>query len=200
MIKIIVFDLGNVILKFNHRIATKRLAEFSAVPEEEIYGCLYNSDLEKAFDRGELNGKEFFAEVKKILKADFTWQDFKSAVENVFQLNTGMDELLKKLKPKFKLCLLSNTNDTHFEYIRRKFPIVNIFDEYFLSYELHMRKPEEEIYLAVLRRCKASGSECVYIDDVQEFADAAEKTGFRAIRYTGVEDLKKRLKNLGIKF
>jgi glucose-1-phosphatase len=191
MVKIIIFDLGGVILKFDHHITTRRISDMSGIPEPKIYNYIFCSELEKLFDTGKIGAKDFFNRVMRGLNINLGWEDFRLAWADIFQVNPGIEGLLRELKEKFKLCLLSNTNEIHFDYVKEKFPILNIFDEYFLSYKLHSRKPDSEIFKAVLDRYKVDPQECIYIDDVQEYVDKASEIGLMGIRYINTENLRK---------
>ncbi|MGJ5642102.1 HAD family hydrolase [Formosa sp. S-31] len=92
-------------------------------------------------------------------------------------------EFLKALakSKKYKLILLSNTNDIHIEFVKSYVPFFNEFKSYFdvfyLSHEINLRKPNADIYEFVLNQNNLKAEETLFIDDTTENTDAAEKLG-----------------------
>ncbi len=96
-----------------------------------------------------------------------------------------MSSLLKKLKEenKYRLFLLSNTSPLHFEYIKQKYDYVNLLEKFALSYELKSLKPDDIIYKKTIVHLGIDPAESVFIDDLKENCEAAEKHGIRTICY-----------------
>ena len=94
---------------------------------------------------------------------------------------------LKELKQRgYRIYMLSNTNEAHWKKIVEKCfrgqKIVNsLFDQVFLSQEMHMAKPNDEIYLEVLHQIGAKAEECLFIDDSSDNLKAAAKLGFHTL-------------------
>ena len=83
------------------------------------------------------------------------------------ELLTGIPEYrvekLRTLKSKYRLFLLSNTNVIHWEpYAHR---LEGCFEKIFLSYEMHLVKPDTEIFREVLRQTGIRAEETLFIDD-----------------------------------
>jgi putative hydrolase of the HAD superfamily len=82
----------------------------------------------------------------------------------------------------YKLILLSNTNDLHINYIKQNVSFYedfkNCFDVFYLSQEIHLRKPNTDIFEFVLKENKLTANECLFIDDTKDNTDTAEKLGF----------------------
>jgi len=103
----------------------------------------------------------------------------------------------------YKLFLLSNTNDLHMESVRQQMGMEhynrfkNSFDVFYLSYEMGMRKPDEEIFQFVLDQNNLTAEETFFVDDVQENTDAAARLGIRVwnlqVGQEDVTQLKSRL-------
>ncbi|MHB8094616.1 MAG: HAD-IA family hydrolase, partial [Candidatus Aminicenantales bacterium] len=79
-------------------------------------------------------------------------------------------------------------------------PEVFFFDDYILSFELGIAKPEPGIYREALRRAGCRAGECVFIDDIPENVEAAVKLGIAGIVYRPETDLEAELLKLGLKF
>ena len=85
-------------------------------------------------------------------------------------------------KQDYKLILLSNTNDMHIDFIKQNVPFYkdfkNCFDVFYLSQEVHLRKPNADIFEFVLKENKLIPQECLFVDDTKENTNTAEKLGF----------------------
>jgi len=200
MIKTIFCDLGNVIVFFdNHKIA-EGLAKFSNKDESYIYKFFLESIARKGFDKGNISPTQFFMDFKNNLNLKIDFNRFKKIWCSCFLgLNKDMEKLLKKLKKNYKLVLLSNTDTIHFPYIRNKYKILNIFDDFILSYEVGYTKPNPMIYLHVLWKAKTFPNNILYIDDIYNYVKAARFFGIKSIQYTTFEKLETDLKQMNLK-
>lgn len=82
--------------------------------------------------------------------------------------------------------MLSNTNDLHWRYIAAHcfggegLGLEDCFDGVFLSHEMHLAKPDAEIYRSVLRTLGVRAEDCWFVDDAQVNVEAARKEGLQA--------------------
>jgi putative hydrolase of the HAD superfamily len=181
--RIVVFDLGKVLLDFNNRLISGRLAELSGRPEEEVRRIVFGSLLEKGLDSGKTTPEEFFSGLRAELSLSISYEEFKPLWCRIFTPIPGMKEIVKQLKGNCRLALLSNTNALHFEYLLEQYPILSLFDHHFLSYRLHLLKPDPAIYRAVLDFFHAEPQDMIYFDDIPAYADAALALGIEAVRF-----------------
>ncbi|MCJ7486149.1 MAG: HAD-IA family hydrolase, partial [Candidatus Aminicenantes bacterium] len=100
----------------------------------------------------------------------------------------------------YKTLLLSNTDSERFVFVRHRFPEIMFFDDYVLSYELKLLKPDPAIYLAAARLAGTLPGECVFIDDMEENIAGAVATGLAGIHYRPETDLAAELKKLNLNF
>lgn len=194
MIKTIIFDLGNVIVNVNHKPMFKKFASASNKSLPYITDYYENSAIRKQFDTGKIDATKFYQEFAKGLNLKMSFKEFKKTYCDIFILNKDVANLIKNLKKNYRLILLSNTDILHYEYIKNKYKIVNIFDDYVLSYKAGCRKPNPLIFLTALRKVKTLPFNCLYFDDIAEFVYIARVMGIRAFQYKNfgklVNDLK----------
>lgn len=189
--KIIIFDLGGVVLEFDHTIACKKFSIFSKFSPVEVYIILFESKLIYNYDCGKISTDDFYKKVMESLKIDIPFELFKEFWCRIFWKDISMYNLIRELKDcGYKLFLLSNTNKLHFENIKEEFRIIKEFDDFFLSYEIGYRKPDKEIYLSILEKTGVEGSRFIYVDDKEEFVEVAEGLGFKGIVFENVEQLR----------
>ena len=113
--------------------------------------------------------------------------------------NKDMEKLLHKLKKRYQLVLLSNTDKIHFDYIKAKYKILNIFDDLIVSYKVGYKKPNPFIYLKAIKKSKTLLNSILYIDDIPEFVLVAKFFGIKSIQYKNIQQLKSDLRKLNIK-
>ncbi|MFW6123652.1 MAG: HAD family hydrolase [Acidobacteriota bacterium] len=201
MIKAVISDMGNVILPFDVSLFLKKMAQYSFMKEREVMELpVLHDGLIKSFSKGEISSKKYYKSMKEVFKANIRFKKFRNIYCDIFSLNAEVLETLTKLKGKNKLFLLSNTDALHFNFIRKKFPDIFIFDDYILSYEAGWIKPEEEIFKLALKKSEEEPENTVFIDDMEENIKAAEALGMKTIHFDSETDLKVELDKLGISF
>ena len=67
MIKAVIFDLGNVLIDFDHNIAAKRISPLSGRSPKEIFNFFFDSGITGLFEEGKIPAEEFFFKVKESL-------------------------------------------------------------------------------------------------------------------------------------
>ncbi|MDD8016090.1 MAG: HAD family phosphatase [Acidobacteriota bacterium] len=200
MIKTIISDLGKVILPFDNGIFFRRMTAYCPHSEEEISEIAdANQDWVLLFDGGRIGPEEFYALVTKNLDARIGQETFFAIYNDVFSLNSEVLAVLRKAKNAgCRMILLSNTDPRRYPFIAGKYPEILIFDDYVLSYEVKMIKPDPGIYRAALKRADAPARECVFIDDIEENVKAAEKLGMQTVHFTPETDLESELEKRGL--
>jgi putative hydrolase of the HAD superfamily len=193
-VKVIIFDLGKVIVDFDHFVICRKLARYCTVTPNEIYRKIFRSGLEEQFDEGSITNYKYFIKLKEQLQLNITMDEFELIWNRIFKLNKGIALLIKRLKKDYRLLCLSNTNMLHFEYCMKKFPLLQYFDDFILSYKVGKRKPHRKIFKAVLAKAHCPAPACLYIDDIAEYVQAAEAMGMKAIHFKSVQQLKRQLK------
>ena len=91
---------------------------------------------------------------------------------------------------------LSNTKFMHWEHQTSLWPVLDIFDFRFLSFELGLAKPDEAIFHAVAERLPFSRDRVLYFDDVAVNSNAARSFGFRSEHVRGIDEVRRALHEL----
>jgi len=201
MIKLFVFDLGNVILPFEHRQIADKLHEVSMVAgrfsPEEIFRYMFDIEngLINAYEEGSMTSHDFFMRLKERYKLEIDFEEFKEIWNPIFREDHEVSDIIIYLKNKgYPLFLLSNTNELHFTYITEVFPIVHSMDEWILSFEVGTKKPKQRIYDEIFKRTDVERSEILFIDDIKRFADVAKEIGLQAVHFKNAGDIWKVIK------
>lgn len=198
LIKTIIFDLGKVIVDYDHMLICEKLSRYSPLKKNKIHEIIFKSGLEPSFDKGLVSPEKFYRCVKNEARLKISINDFRKIWTGIFSLIPGTADILTALKAKYRLLCLSNTNKWHFEHCMEKFPLLALIDDFILSYEIGKIKPEKIIFRKALQKSGALPANCIYIDDVQEFIDEAEKTGINGILFTTAENLRIELQDMNV--
>lgn len=199
MISTIISDLGKVVLWFDNTIFYRKMTAFSSKPVDEMRAIVHGSfEFIELFDEGALTPREFYERAVALLGAHVSYDEFVAAYVDVFSRNQPAIDLLKRLKGRCRLILLSNTDPLRFGFVRERFPDIFFFDDYALSYEVKALKPGPRIYQEALSRAAALPSSCVFIDDMEENIAGAAALGIQTIHYKADTDLERELRGLGI--
>ena len=199
MIKAVIFDFGNVICKLDNSIFLRRISGYTEKPVPELAGLIYGkSDLPRLYETGLINSDSFFAGMVELCALRIKKEEFIRAYTDIFTPMPATFDLVRQLKTGYKLALLSNTSEWDFEYGIKPIEIFDLFDTVTLSYEVKAMKPDRKIYTDALNKLKLAPRECVYIDDIDEYAAAAREIGIHSFRYISPKKLAADLGGLGI--
>lgn len=183
--KVLLLDLGNVLLEFSHLPIGEALARHasSAIFKDpkEVMRYLFRGDqpAEAPFDEGKVSPFQFYEGIRDKMGLNLSFGEFTGIWNSIFLEKPGASRVVELLKGKVGLHLLSNTNVLHFEHCLRQFPWLRKLDSWFLSYEMGLRKPHPAIYKRVLKRLGARPEEVLYLDDIPENLGPAEALGIR---------------------
>ncbi|MDD5613549.1 MAG: HAD hydrolase-like protein [Candidatus Omnitrophica bacterium] len=186
-IKVVMFDLGNVLIFFDHIRAVNKIVRYTGIKPQHIYGFFFGSCYADDFDKGLLTEQQFFCTAKDNLGLKgLNKEDFFAIWNDIFWENLSLTKIIKEIKKKFpKFFIISNINKAHFEYVSEKFPILHEADSLVLSYQEKIAKPDSRIYQIALERAGCLAQEAFYTDDRPEFITAAKELGFQAVLFCG---------------
>lgn len=194
----IAFDLGNVLIRVDHERFCRRLGEVACLPPREVYAIVFHSRLEPDYDTGRLSSWEFYQEVCHRLGINLPFPRFCQWWQNIFDPMEGMDEVVEALAGRYPLYLASNTNDLHFSYIYRRFPLLHHLTGFVLSYRVGSRKPEAAFYQALIQAVGRPPEQILFVDDKAPFVEAARTQGLSAWQFTSPQDFSRRLRQHGL--
>lgn len=183
-------DLGNVLIDFDHHVAVRKVLSYTTMKEGDIYQLFFDSSITKLYEEGKIDSGEFFQMVKDSAGLNMSSKAFFPIWNNIFfetGLNKNIHNLLKRLKAGYKLIMISNINESHYKFLKKKMRIFNVFDEIVLSYEVGFRKPAYEMYKAALDASGSKFNKVFYIDDRKDLIEAAMKFGIKGVVLDGEE-------------
>ncbi len=184
----IILDLGGVILNIDFAKVTNEFKILGVNNFEEKYSQSKANHLFRHFETGKIKEAEFYNVCRREMNFKITNEQIKNAWNSML-LNFREMALhtLVKIKPKYKLFLLSNTNIIHlkcFEDIYQKQvggSIAKYFDKIYYSHQIGLRKPDKEAFEYVLKENDLVVAQTVFIDDSLQNIDAAKNLGLQTI-------------------
>lgn len=181
----IIFDFGGVIYRINEKLATKRFRELSKYPDLFIKKIqnFNNNRLFLDYQLGFISSQNFRQKCKDEFYLSISDIDFDEAWnKTLIGLHPLSEMFIKEIKNKFKIVLLSNTNEIHYNHFKNECQtIFNDFDALFFSYIIQLAKPNIEIYDYVIRKMDFKPQATLFIDDSINNILAAKKYGLKTI-------------------
>ena len=199
MIRAIVFDLGKVLIPFEWQRGYDAFAAASPYPPEEVRLRIKETGLFEGFERGKVEPHEVAERVSEVLGLSVTFDQFRVMWSSIFLPETIVpDGMLERLRRNYRLLLLSNTDSIHFHWVKEKYPILRHFDDFLLSFELGLRKPEPAIYREAISRARSEPGEVFFTDDRLDNVEGALQAGIDAVQFVSLEQLEQDLKSRGV--
>lgn len=188
--KVIVFDLGDVLVELNWKepLALLGLGHLNLA---DVFHRILTShegsyDL---FERGLIEEEEFFVRFKKELSIPNDITEIRKVWHRLIVGPVkGIEEVLNQIEDKYPLYILSNIPENVYQYLGLDsntplYPFFERFKKIYTSFHFQARKPEQDIYRKTFEDLKRfhpslQPSDVVFIDDRQDNADGATKFGF----------------------
>jgi putative hydrolase of the HAD superfamily len=201
MIRTLLFDLGDVLVKLDFDRAYRAAAKLCGGGPDEVRRLLRESDLAGPYERGEIDSPEFHRRCDSLLGLGLDFDGFSGLWGDMFSPDELVSrEFVRALGDRYRLAILSNTNELHYEWLRREYPILGLFPRAVLSYEVGAMKPSPAIYQAALEATGSRAEECFFTDDRGENVEAARALGIRAEVFRGQAALEEALRDAGVEW
>ena len=180
MIKNIIFDFGDIFINLDKEAI---YVEFKKLGLKEATQDLV--DVYHQYEKGLISTEAFVAfYVNKFpfLKPQEVVDAWNSILKDIPKRRL---KFVKDLAAsgEYRLFLLSNTNDLHISWIQNDWGMAQYsefkacFEQFYLSHEIHFRKPDANIYEFVLEQNNLVADETLFVDDLKENTDAANTLG-----------------------
>ena len=187
----IIFDFGGVLINIDYHKTIDAFKELGIEDFEERYSQADQTSLFNDIEIGKISAQRFVNELLHFLPQGTSPNQVVHAW-NAMLLDvpqSGID-LLQKLKGKYRVFLLSNTNEIHIPRALAEWrktsdvEFYDCFEHVYLSHEIGMRKPDEEIFEYVCREQNILPENALFIDDSAQHIEGASKVGLNTIHLT----------------
>lgn len=196
MIKNIVFDLGGVVIALSYEQAVRRFEEIGLRDARQHLDAFHQRGIFGQLEMGQIGKETFRQELSRLIGKEVTaeacyyaWHGYVEAVPK-----RNLDMLLWLRQQGYHVCLLSNTNPYMMDWARSSafdgegHPIDYYFDRLYLSYQLKVMKPSEEIFLKMLAGEQTHAEETLFIDDGRANVESAARLGMQTLYPQNNED------------
>ncbi|MCA9352359.1 hypothetical protein KC866_03130 [Patescibacteria group bacterium] len=193
---VIIFDIGGVILKADHKITFKTLSNLGV--EESRAKMFFKNDDYRDFSRGLITGREFYrALVDRHLQCNLSYNDVVDAHnKHIYAIDKDVLRVVGSLNN--KIIFLTDTNEWQNKREKELVDLARYSDAFFRSNEIGMLKIDSTCFPYVISKLKEQPDNILLIDDSIEKIDEARKNKIRTIHFTDVQDLLKSLKNINL--
>lgn len=186
-IRNIIFDFGGVILDIDPVLTLNELKTLGVENLDIFQSHEFQQDVMEKFERGVLTPEVFRDKVRDFVGIPLSDQDIDDAW-NALLLDIPKERIkvLEDVKKHYPIFLLSNSNEIHYDvYVRdlqlrfgyREFD--QLFTKAYFSFDLHMSKPNPEIFEFVMYQHKLKPSETLFVDDTLLHIEAAKSLGLK---------------------
>lgn len=187
-IKNIIFDLGGVILNIDYQRSVQAFKNLGLSNFENLYSQASQNNIFDLFETGKISTREFRNELREASQLNLSDIEIDNAWNSMLlDLPQERIDFLQKINKKYRIFLLSNTNQIHIEKfienIHKQFHeniLDNVFEKVYFSSQIGYRKPNADAFQYVLDDSKLLASETFFIDDSQQHVIGAEQAGLHA--------------------
>lgn len=192
-IKNIIFDYGNVIFEIDFKRTQEALTQLGITNSTEFFAHKSHHHLFSDFETAAISAAQFRAGIREAAGNNSLSDEIIDAAWNSLLIGVppGIHEVLLSVKEKYRTFLLSNNNETHYNYIvdylQREFGMADnsgLFEKAYYSQQMFLRKPDVEIFEQVLRENNLDPAETLFIDDSPQHLEGAKLAGLRTLLMT----------------
>jgi epoxide hydrolase-like predicted phosphatase len=203
-IKAIIFDLGGVVVELDFSRFFKDVIEMSPLNMPNSTLLLEFWRQSDTYHQGKMSNEDFYKQACELLQtcAIDQQQFFNSFNSVISHIRGDILDLIEKIRTnnKIKVLCLSNVNFSHWQYLKQLYPkILESFDDYILSFEVHLTKPDTRIFDLAINKTGCKPREILFIDDGLNNVRSASEKGINGIKFTNLENLRLELKKFDIK-
>ena len=181
----IIFDLGNVIINIDYQSTINAFEKIGITDAKDFYSKSSQKNIFDKLEIGKITREDFVLEIQKNIPKTSKAEIINAWNAIIKDLPQSRVNLLKDLKNKFSIFLLSNTNTIHIDYIfenigkDRYQEFYNLFDKVYYSYEVKLRKPDPNIFELVIEENNLNVKNTLFIDDSIQHINSAKKIGLQ---------------------
>lgn len=186
-IKVIFFDIGNVLVKLRTDAFLEAMAANCDTRWDKaaILAAIRAPEGPHVdYEKGRIDGPQFHAHLVERFGLRLDYRAWLQIWNSYFEPNRPMEALVARLQGQARFFALSNTNAEHLAQVKRNFRVLDRFEGIVASHEVGARKPENAMFQAALQRAGVVPEQALYLDDIAPFVEAAKAFGMNAFHYS----------------
>ncbi len=197
----IIFDFDGVLSAYDRPARLADISRITGLHSATVLERIWGSGFEDAADSGKCTDDAAYLDgFNDHLGFQLSRDQWIASRAAAMQHWPDMHDLVASLSAHHKLAMLTNNGPLTKAVFDRLAPeTAGLFgDRAFFSCDFGIKKPDHEIFEQVANRLSSDPAHCIFVDDKQPHCDGASKAGMTGIRFTGIDDLKSRLEQLGV--
>ncbi len=196
MIKAVIFDFGGVF--FTSWVPVfYSFEKLSSLPKERKKELMHG-EMWKKLKYDEIDEDEYWNYIKKEVNLDVSIKELGRKLRETIKEKPEMNEIVKKLREKCNVFILSNHVRNWIDYCENKYHFKELFDKVYFSFDYHMDKPGREFFNLLFNETRLKPEECVFVDDADYNIKAAKKLGMKCIKFESSNQFKEEMSKLGV--
>jgi putative hydrolase of the HAD superfamily len=205
-IEAIIFDLGGVLYEVDVQRSMEAFGRLGLKNFDRFYTLKEQTALFDRLETGKIDDDEFAAHINRYSEAPLSKTQVTEAWNALLLgMRPEIPALLEKIRSKYPVYLLSNTNSFHLNFIdeemKEQFGLPDLrclFDRAYYSFEIGMRKPGREIYDHVIRENNLDPGTTLFLDDNADNVKGALSAGILALQMERNGSLEDALTQAGV--
>jgi len=201
----ILFDLGGVFITIDYQATIDAFEKLRFENAQLLYSQAEQAILFEKYETGKISTPHFINNLLKLSNLNPSPNQIVKAWNSMIgDFSIESITLLKNLQSKYRLFMLSNTNELHMDLVKRKWqeienaPMESFFEKVHFSHQLGLRKPYPNTFLEVCKINNLDPVKTLFIDDSIQHIVGAQKAGLQTIYLKKITDLAFELKAFGI--
>ena len=195
-IKAVIFDLGRVLLNIDNMLLVGRLFKGIALDDPQLVQKTIKNEPMIEFNSGRMSPEEFHRKMCVLFNLTIDYESFIPLWCSIFSPMDGMKNLVMRLQNKVRLGLLSDTDPVHWDYVKKNWPWLDVFEKPTLSFEVGVMKPNPHIFLTAAQSINTPPENCLYVDDLQDNVEGARAIGMTAVKFENPAQIEDVLRGL----
>jgi glucose-1-phosphatase len=198
LVKVVVFDLGGVIINISFAKALETWSTYANVSPETLKSRFIFDMFYEQHERGEITGAAYFASLRNSLGINLTDTQLEEGWNAIYMGEVpGIKTLLNQARQHFPLYAFSNTNQTHWTYLTdNSAEVLGLFKKVFVSFEMGERKPDKAAFERVAKETGVNPEQILFFDDLLENVAGARAARMQAVHVRTFADTKEALESL----
>lgn len=197
-IRLVAFDLGNVLCTVDEITPAKELAKIADKPWEDAHEIAFGQKHKQLFERGTISFTEHAQRAIAELGIQMSVNEFIDIYDSALIPSENMFPTVSRIAESYRIALVSNTSEPHWISARRFLPFSPRLDPVIVSYAVESMKPEPEFYRSLLDESGVDANQILFIDDLAVNIETARTSGMIGHQFISQAIFESEMANLGV--
>jgi HAD superfamily hydrolase (TIGR01509 family) len=198
-IKLVAFDLGNVMVDVQEAPVARELAKLCGKTEAEVFDAVFSPAKKAFFESGKMSWEQHAANAIAALGLPIGEPELRRIYKTVLVPDERVIGIVAKAAERVDLTIASNTSQPHWEWVQDNLPFAPKFKVPLLSHLVGAMKPDAAFFQPLFDQTGLAPGEVAFFDDRPDNIAGAQAIGIRAFQFTSAERLLRDLGDCGVR-